>query len=128
MTNMIIEVIDKTMQAKESVVAITITSFDYVLTFVWVFCLLKVQKLNLSLTLALYYTKATRSSVGLVSCPFEILILRMACSWNLHQSYLLKKMLFSDIISFGIISADICRNWKVEKSVVFFFQVNLLLK
>ena len=34
MTNMIIEVIDKTMQAKESVVAITITSFDYVLTFV----------------------------------------------------------------------------------------------
>ena len=52
----------------------------------------------------------------------------MACSWNLHRRYLLKKMLFSDIISFdpcifhksGIISADISRNWKVEVTTFFF--------
>ena len=39
----------------------------------------------------------------------------MVCGWNLHQRYFLKKMLFSDVISFdpyifhnsGIISADI---------------------
>ena len=54
----------------------------------------------------------------------------MACSSNFHWRYLLKKMLFSDIISFdpclfhksGIISADISRNWKVEKLLVFFFK------
>ena len=52
----------------------------------------------------------------------------MACSSNFHWRYLLKKMLFSDIISFdpcifhksGIISADISRNWKVEVTTFFF--------
>ena len=67
--------------------------------FVWVFCLLKVQKFNLSHTLALDYTKATQSRVGLVSCPFYNLILQMTCSWNLHQRYFKKKILFSGIIS-----------------------------
>ena len=38
-------------------------------TCVRVFCFLKVQKFNLSPTLALIYIKATRSRVGLVSCP-----------------------------------------------------------
>ena len=54
----------------------------------------------------------------------------MACSSNFHWRYLLKKMLFSDIISFDpcifhksdIISADISRNWKVKKLLVFFFK------
>ena len=57
------------------------------------FWFLKVQKFNLSPTLALNYTKATRSRVGLVSCPFYILILQMTCSWNLHQRYFLKKII-----------------------------------
>ena len=89
----------KLCKLNESVVAITNTSCFYLLTCVWVFCFLKVQKFNLSPTLALNYTKATRSRVGLVSCPFYILILQMTCSWNLHQSYFLKKILFSGVIS-----------------------------
>ena len=60
----------KPCKLNESVVAITNTSCVYLLTCVWVFCFLKVQKFNLSPTLALNYTKATRSRVGLVSCPF----------------------------------------------------------
>ena len=102
----------------ESVVAITNTSCVYLLTCVWMFCYLKVQKLNLSPILPFYYTKATRTREGSVSCPFQMLILRMACSWKLHQRYFLKKMLFSAVTSFdscifqnsGIISADISRN------------------
>ena len=87
----------KLCKLNESVVAITNTSCFYLLTCVWVFCFLKVQKFNLSPTLALNYTKATRS--------------RVVKSWF----YFLKKMLFSDVISFnpyafhnsGIISAAI---------------------
>ena len=53
----------------------------------------------------------------------------MECSWNLHQRHFLKKMLLSDVISFdpcvfhnsGIISVDISRNLKVDKSLFFFF-------
>ena len=60
----------KPCKLNESVVAITNTSCVYLLTCVWVFYFLKVQKFNLSPTLALNYTKATRSRVGLVSCPF----------------------------------------------------------
>ena len=75
----------------ESGVAITNTSCVYLLTCICVFCFLKVQKFNLSPTLALNYTKATQSRVGLVSFSFKILILRMACSWGLHQRYFLKK-------------------------------------
>ena len=89
----------KLCKLNESVVAITNTSCFYLLTCVWVFCFLKVQKFNLSPTLALNYTKATRSRVGLVSCPFYILILQMTCSWNLHQKYFLRKILFSGVIS-----------------------------
>ena len=100
------------------------------------FVFLKVQKRNLSPTLALNYTKATWRRVGLESYPFWILILRMVCSWNLHQRYFLRKILFSDVISFdscifhnwGIISADTSRSWKVTMSLVFFFQVNFLVK
>ena len=55
-----------------SVIAITNTSYVYLLTCVWVFCFLKVQKYNLSPTLALNYTKATRRRIGLVSCPFYL--------------------------------------------------------
>ena len=51
----------------ESVFAITSTSCIYLLTCVWVFCLLKVRKFNLSPTLALNYTKAAWSRVALVS-------------------------------------------------------------
>ena len=108
----------KRCQLNESVVAITNMSCVYLLTCIWLFCFLKAQKCNLSLTLALNYTKATRSRVGLVRYPFQILILCMACSWNLHQRYFLKKMLFSGVIPFdpcifhksGIISADISIN------------------
>ena len=53
-----------------SVFAITNTSCVYLVTCVRVFCFLKVQKFNLSPTLDLIYIKATRSRVGLVSCPF----------------------------------------------------------
>ena len=103
----------KLYKLNDPVVSITNASFVYLLTCAWMFCFLKVQTFNLSLTLALSYTKATRSRV--VSCPFLILILRMACNRNLHQRYFLKKMLFSDVILFdpdifhnsGIISADI---------------------
>ena len=52
----------------------------------------------------------------------------MPYRWNLHQRYFVRKILFSDVISFapylfhkwGIISDDISRNWKGEKSVLFF--------
>ena len=58
----------------EAVVTITNTSCVYFLTCVWVFCFLKVQKFSFlkvqKLNLALNYTKATQSRVGLVSCPF----------------------------------------------------------
>ena len=114
-----------------SVAAMTNTSRIYLLTCVSVFCFLKVQKFILSSTLPLYCTKATRRRVVLVSCLFEKLILRMTCNWNLNQRYVLKKMLFSDVISFDpcifhnseIISPDISSYNKVEKSLVFFFQV-----
>ena len=54
----------KPYKLNESVVPITDTSCVYLLTCVWVFCFLKVQKFNLSPTLALSYTKTTRSRVG----------------------------------------------------------------
>ena len=57
----------KLCKLNESVVAITNTSCFYLLTCVWVFCFLKVQKFNLPPTLALNYTKATRSRVVSVS-------------------------------------------------------------
>ena len=57
----------KLCKLKESIVAITNTSWVYLLTCVWVLCFLKVQKFNLSPTLALNYAKATRSRVVLVS-------------------------------------------------------------
>ena len=69
----------------ESVIAITITNCVYFLSCVWVFRFLKVQKFNFSPTLALNYTKAILSRVGLT---------------RLHQRYFLKKMLFNDVISF----------------------------
>ena len=71
-TNMTIEAFDKTMQAKwvSCCHAITNTSCVYLLTCVWMCCYLKVQKFNISLILALNYTKATRSRLGLVSFPF----------------------------------------------------------
>ena len=65
MTNMMIEVSDQTMQAnrkkkkKKSVVITTNMSYVYLLACVWVFCFLKVQKFNLSPTLAINYTKST---------------------------------------------------------------------
>ena len=76
----------KPCKLNESVVVITNTRCVYLLIGVWVFYFLKVQKFNLSPTLPLYYTKATWSRVGSVSRPFQMLILRMACSWNLHQT------------------------------------------
>ena len=79
----------KPCKLNESVAAITNTRCVYLLTCVWVFYFLKVQKFNLSLTLALN-TKGFRRRVGLVSSPFKILILLMACSWNLHQRYFFK--------------------------------------
>ena len=56
----------KLCKLNESVVAITNTSCFYLLTCVWVFCFLKVQKFNLSPTLALNYAKATWNRVVLV--------------------------------------------------------------
>ena len=52
----------------------------------------------------------------------------MVCSWNLIGKYFLEKMLISDAIlpdpcifhKSGIISDDISRNWKLEKSLVFY--------
>ena len=60
----------KRCQLNESVVAIINTSCVYLLTCVWAFCFLKVQESNVSPTLAVNNTKATRRRVGLVSCPF----------------------------------------------------------
>ena len=48
----------------KSVVAITNTSCVYLLTCVWLFSFLKVQKFKLSPTLALNYTKAIRSRIS----------------------------------------------------------------
>ena len=64
------------------------------------------------------------------------MILCIVSSWNLHQKYFLKEVLFSDVISFDpcifhnsrIISADISRNWKVEKLLVAFFKSTYLWK
>ena len=60
----------KRCQLNESVVSINNMSCVFLLTCVWGFWFLKVQKFNLSPTLALNYTKATLSRVGLVSCSF----------------------------------------------------------
>ena len=65
----------KPCKLNESVFAITNTSCVYLLTCVWVFCFLKVQKFNLSPTLALNYTKATRSRVGyLINSRYDMII------------------------------------------------------
>ena len=56
----------KLCKLNEAAVTITNTSCVYLLTFVSVFCFLKVQKFKPSSTLALNYTKATRSTVVLV--------------------------------------------------------------
>ena len=58
-------------KVNESVVAIANKCCVYLLTCVWMFCSLKVQKFNLSSTLALSYTKATWSRVGLVGLLFK---------------------------------------------------------
>ena len=61
----------KPYKLNESAVAITNRSCCvYLLTCVWVFCFLKVQRFNLSPTLPLYYIKATPSRIELVGCPF----------------------------------------------------------
>ena len=78
----------KPCKLNESVVAINNTACIYHLTCVWVFCFLKVQQFNLSLTLTLNYTDATRSRAGLVNCHFWILILRMACSLHVVETYI----------------------------------------
>ena len=78
----------KPCKLNESVVAINNTACIYHLTCVWVFCFLKVQQFNLSLTLTLNYTEATRSRAGLVNCHFWILILRMACSLHVVETYI----------------------------------------
>ena len=70
MANMMMKQLIKTCKLNESVVAITNTSCVVLLTCLWMFCFLKVQKFNLSPTLALTYTKATQTRVGLVSCSF----------------------------------------------------------
>ena len=136
MTNMIIEAIDKFMQAKESLVAITNTSCVYFLTCVWVFCFLKVQYFNISLTLALNYTKATRSRVGLVKSHFWILILRMACSLHVVETYIKGaswkrcylvtssrwiNVYFASQVSILLISAEI-KKWKNQGSLQMFFK------
>ena len=116
----------KPCKLNESVVAITNTICVYLLTCVWVFCFLKVQQFNLSLTLALSYTKATRSRVGLVNCHFWILILRMACSLHVVETYIkgtswkrcylvtssrLINVYFTNQVSILLISAEI-KKWK----------------
>ena len=128
----------KPCKLNESVVAITNTSRVYLLTYVWVFCFLKVQRFTLSLTLDLNYTKATRRWVRLVNCHFLILILRMACSLHVVETYIkgtswkrcylvtssrLINVYFTNQVSILLISAEI-KKWKSH----FFFQVNLLLK
>ena len=128
----------KPYKLNESVVAITKTSCVYLLTCVWVFCFLKVKQFNLSLTLALNYTKATRIRVGLVNGHFWILILRMACNLHVVETYIkgisrkrcylvtssrLINVYFTNQVSILLISAEI-KKWKSH----FFFQVNLLLK
>ena len=60
----------KPCKLNELVVAITNMSCVYLLTCLWMFSFLKAQKFNFSPTLALSYTNATRSRVGLGSCPF----------------------------------------------------------
>ena len=110
----------KPCKLNESVVAITNTICVYLLTCVWVFCFLKVQQFNLSLT------QATRSRVGLVSCHFLILILRMACSLHVVETYIkgtswkrcylvtssrLINVYFTNQVSILLISAEI-KKWK----------------
>ena len=122
----------KPCKLNESVVAITNTSRDYLLTYVWVFCFLKVQQFTLSLTLDLNYTKATRSRVRLVNCHFLIFILRMACSLHVVETYIkgtswkrcylvtssrLINVYFTNQVSILLISAEI-KKWKS----LFFFK------
>ena len=80
----------KSCKLNESFVTITNTSCVYLVTCVWVFYFLKVQKFHLLSTLALNYTKDT----FLLKSWFYVWH-----SWNLHQRYFLKKMLFSYVIS-----------------------------
>ena len=71
----------KPCKLNESVFAIANTSCVYLLTCVWVFCFLKVQKFNLSPTLALNYTKATQSRVGYVINSRYDMIIFIYKSW-----------------------------------------------
>ena len=90
------------------------------------------KKINLSITLVLN-TKETRSRVGLVSCPFCALILRLACNWNLHQRYFLKRMLFSVVIWFDTCifhnqKSFLLTSAEIEKVTRFFFKLIYLWK
>ena len=59
----------------------------------------------------------------------------MVCSWNLIGKYFLEKMLISDAIlpdpcifhKSGIISDDISRNWKLEKSLGYLTCKNIFI-
>ena len=101
---------------------------------------LKVQQFNLSLTLALNYTKAIQSRVGLVNCHFWILILRMACSLHVVETYIkgtswkrcylvtssrLINVYFTNQYHFCWYQQKL-KSGKVASLI--FFQVNLLLK
>ena len=124
----------KPCKLNESVVAINNTACIYHLTCVWVFCFLKVQQFNLSLT------KATRSRVGLVSCHFLILILRMACSLHVVETYIkgtswkrcylvtssrLINVYLANQVSVLLISAEI-KKWKSQSSSQMFFKGGVL--
>ena len=80
----------KPCKLNESFVTIANTSCVYLVTCVWVFYFLKVQTFHLLSTLALNHTKDT----FLLKSWFYVWH-----SWNLHQRYFLKKMLFSYVIS-----------------------------
>ena len=129
----------KLCKLNESVVAITNTSCFYLLTCVWVFCFLKVQKFNLSPTLALNYTKVTQSRVVLVSKlsflnldftygPHIVETYIKGTSWKrcyLVTSSCLIQTYFTIQGSFLLIYKEELKSGKVPS---FFFQVNLLVK
>ena len=100
----------KLCKLNESIAAITNTSCVYLLTCAWVFCFLKVQKFNLSPTLALNDTKANRSMVVLVS---KLSFLNLDFKYGIKSTswkkfYLVRHHVWSIYISnSGIISGDI---------------------
>ena len=102
------------------------------MTCVWVFCFLKVEKFNLSPTLALNYAKATRSRVVLVS-TLSFLNLDFTydikgTSWKRCYLVTSSRLIHTYFTIQGSFLLIYKQELKSGKVISFFFQSNLIVK